>query len=106
MAGDFYEGDTTMKVYKLLADEARWTRDKLSRNIDGDGVWPLEEEAVSWCVAGAIMKCYPHDTIGETIERLHQYLKTNLNYDLVSFWNDAPERTHDEVISVLRELDI
>lgn len=94
-----------MKAYELLDSPEKWTQGHFGKTAAGVGVFGRHADAVCWCLLGALQRCY-HDS-GSVNEmairaRLRSWLETN---SIIS-WNDAPERTYDEVISVLKELDI
>jgi len=42
---------------KLLDDPLRWSRDARARDIFGQPVHPRDNEAVAWCVEGAVGIC-------------------------------------------------
>lgn len=88
-----------MKVYELLADPASWTKGEFARNANGYPVLSRSNEACCWCLAGAVNVCYENNL------EIRDMLKTRLG-TYISIWNDAPERTHADVINLCRELDI
>ena len=78
---------TTLEILKaareLLAVPERWTKGALARSQNGDDVNPKSSEAAhSFCIVGAIGR-------------------SNIDYDSfdLAYWNDAPERTHAEVLA-------
>lgn len=88
------------EIYTLLSDENRWTRGKYARNKEGVGVPPESEEAVCWCLTGAI------ERIGQTPnERTQLFIQlsvpltgiTNLQY-----FND--NCTHQELLQLIKEV--
>jgi hypothetical protein len=100
------------RVWKLLSDQSRWTKGALSRDCYGSPIFSVIEagymesfvaacrspEAVSWCVIGAIWKVYGYDYP----EKYYQLSRRVFN---LSAWNDH-DTTHEELISVLKELDL
>jgi hypothetical protein len=91
-----------MKVYELLATPDKWTKGHLATDDMGDSVGEYSPSACRWCLIGAVFKCYGNfaerDPIVAAINR-----KTG---PFPSQWNDAPERTHAEVLALCKELDI
>lgn len=97
-----------MKLHELLSDPSRWTKGATARNSIGNIVSSYDPTAVCFCLIGAIFRIYPDDYPNAFNERvaIHKQLEGRLsNHDIVG-WNDAPERTHEEVLALLKELDI
>lgn len=90
-----------MKAWQLLDSPEKWTKGAFARTACGRAVMTGEGAAACWCLHGALGLCYNYGYDAEA-ERLRVRLGAN---DLVS-WNDTPERTHQEVLAVLKELDI
>lgn len=95
-----------MKAHELLVTPDKWTQDVYCRDKDGEGGGMLGSDpgAVSWCLTGAIDKCYPALSHKQR-ENILNKIRTHLGRNPIA-WNDAPERTHAEVLAVLKELDI
>ena len=85
-----------------------WTQRAAARNKSGEPVsvklWP--ECPSCWCIVGAISAVYWNDKDGllpmdpcKHMERCCDLL--GLPHGYLADWNDAPERTHQEVIDVL-----
>jgi hypothetical protein len=82
-----------MKVYELLAKPEAW--------LQGGPVIYQGGKEVSWCLMVALDKVYGADASHHT-----DIIKAKTkSYSIVS-WNDAPERTHEEVLALCKELDI
>lgn len=97
-----------MKVFELLAEPSSWCQADYARDskgvfIDGDDPWLIARDwaAISWCLAGAIYKCYEKDEADVIIDRVTKHLGVS-----VESWNDKSGRTHEEVINVCKELNI
>lgn len=92
-----------MKVHQLLSDESRWTGGALARTRAGEAVRAENPEAVSWCLSGALAKCYPDlKEWGMALGTLAQAL----GVCCVSAWNDDPARTFEEVRDLVVTLDL
>lgn len=87
------------KAYELLAKPDSWTQGEYAETDSGRGVEADSPDAVCWCAWGAIIRVYGvgWETIGRVEHRVG---------DSITAWNDNPDRTHAEVLAVLKELDI
>lgn len=47
-----------MTLQELLSDESKWTRHAEAKNELGLAVAPTANDAICWCLSGAITKCY------------------------------------------------
>ena len=99
-----------MKMRELLNSPSRWAKDAAARDKFGSPCSSLSADATSWCIVGAASLCYPlRWERREVLEKITAHLdlgplpEAHLQY--VS-WQDAPERTFDEVHSLLEKLDI
>lgn len=96
-----------MKMYELLNKPERWTKGhRVAYRSTGciriGNVTPetVESDDLCCCLVGAMETCYDMN-FDEVYDKLSQHLKGS-----IVAWNDAEERTYEEVISVLKELDI
>jgi hypothetical protein len=98
-----------MKAWELLSSRHRWTKRAFARLENGDETESTDPDAVCWCVGGAIERIYP-DVCEIRVKiyiKLNQYLRKEFKYDGGPInWNDIPTTTHEEVVRVLKELDI
>jgi hypothetical protein len=90
-----------MKAYELLSGPEKWTkgvnaRDHLDRPLPSH----TDQQACKWCMLGAVAVCYGPDWPGPKDRIMARLRMHPVN------WNDAPERTYEEVVGLLRELDI
>jgi len=90
-----------MKIKELLNHSGRWTQGYFARAQSGSLCDAKSDEAVCWCLGGALQKCYGHLS-----ERFEVYRKISDKIGIIPIWNDDPTRTFDEVKSLLIELDI
>ncbi len=89
-----------MKLSELLTDESKWTKGAFARTKSGVGLWNgSSPNAVCWCLSGALQVC---DARSETKQKIREHLKI----DFIPAWNDAPERTFDDVKNLLTELNL
>lgn len=99
-----------MKAHELLATPEKWTQRATARDLNGfdlSSEVALSKKAVAWCSMGAILACYEDSNIAGNNTAADKYalLRDRVGNDVLK-WNDAPQRTHAEVVAVLRELDI
>lgn len=95
-----------MKAYELL-EQNDWCKHAYARDREGKAIHCLSNAACSFCTLGAIRKVYrnnyEHEQAKNKVEK-HLFLTTGCLF--VDDWNDAPERTKEEVINLLKELDV
>jgi hypothetical protein len=89
-----------MKAYELLADKKNWTRGANARDAHGFATGALGDDAVCWCIYGAITKCYADGNFSVYTEMVAIAVPKGL----VSRFNDGS--THEEAIALLKSLDI
>lgn len=97
-----------MKAYELLSSPEKWTQNVSSRDITGRHVTIHHENAVCFCMWGAIRKCYDTDDnnrINSTIitDLVRQELKLTSLLEIFG-WNDR--HSFEEVQNLLIKLDI
>lgn len=86
--------DVLVKARELLAEPGRWTQETAARDAAGLPVGATSDAAVCWCLIGAL------DAVRDGTTALAQ-LRRTLGCSSVSAWNDAPERTHADVLALL-----
>jgi hypothetical protein len=92
-------------------DSSRHVKNKLAEGNDRKfGVWPHDEDSVRWCIRGAAIKCYDKSnwTIcksNDVMLKIADYLGVSGIDDVIA-WNNAPERTFEEINKVVTELNI
>jgi len=108
------------KVQELLAEPTKWGKGAMGRDVAGKEVASDSAYACSWCLYGAIVKACKFNSAGETLifnflsrdrevvlyipprlspEEKELYAKTGMG-SLIDY-NDAPERTHAEILALL-----
>lgn len=81
---------------ELIEDPERWTQEESARDADGKGVPIGSPEACQWCAMGALSKIAPD---GLMLSRTRVALLRGTGTYSVSMFNDAPGRTHAEVLA-------
>ena len=96
-------------MHKLLATPDKWTKGNFAETPDGLPCKPRYHKACKWCIEGAAVRCYkPRTEFVPVLAKLRAAIQpdhTHVDGGLVA-WNDAPERTHAEVLELLQKLDI
>lgn len=102
-----------MKVWQLLSSRKRWTRGAFATDEFGNPTPIADPTATSWCLAGAIRKCYDRGPI-----RTEEYYGVNAlvqkaikkvsrgRFGTVCGWNDSSRRTFDQVKALVKKLDV
>lgn len=90
-----------MKIRELLDKPEKWTQGCTARDKDGIHVMLTSAAAVCWCLMGAVWKCYLPNECGQIFTVLGKHVGDN-----VGFWNDARERTFEDVQKLIKELDL
>lgn len=97
----------------IIENEKNWTKNLMARTKDGNLVQSYSEEAVCWCMAGALHRAfnkfqlygeYKGTTIVEEFNNIIKNQNTNSNgtpiHLNVSAFNDDPDTTHEDVLRV------
>ena len=106
--------DLLFAARNLIAKPESWTRGAAARKPDGAPVHPTHGAAVSYCASGAIaaVACRnPATYDGNVIADAHQLLAQALPdapdliadngmYGAVSSYNDAPGRSHADIVAM------
>ena len=93
-----------MKAHELLDSEEKWCRRVLAMTKDGRTISPTNESAASWCIVGAIIKCY-HENAKIQIEMINKVTEAAALGDiansiaLLSGFNDHANTTYEKVLS-------
>ncbi len=97
-----------MKAYQLLDSPEKWMQNPGSicsaKESNGLNCDDLSSQAVSWCILGALKRCYGTDYSG-SIKKVLRCLGKKFSHELAP-WNDAPGRKWEEVRAVLKEADV
>lgn len=93
-----------MKIRELLTDKSKWTKGYDAQDISGERTSPMSEEAVCWCLAGALHRCYLPEQRQEIQDKIG--LNISILFASIVGWNDMPDRTFEEVKALVEELDI
>jgi hypothetical protein len=89
-------------VRELLAESEAWCQGAWARDGRGRPVGSTRANAVAWCLVGALAKVRDPSSRGRKrlVEMLDEMLDEMFPVSLPA-WNDAPGRTHAEVLALL-----
>jgi hypothetical protein len=93
-------------VYELLESPERWHKGNYTNVADTLHTGINSPEATCFCILGAIRKVYK---LTRDSNEYAAILKASLelaHYEYLHEWNDAPERTHAEVLEAVRKAGI
>lgn len=90
-----------LKIYELLDSPDKWTKDCTARDIKGDCVTPTDINATCWCLLGAVHKVY-----GDAYAKRVENLIWNYLDGAISEFNDDPTTTYEDIIKLVKELDV
>lgn len=89
--------EVLIKVRELLSDPSRWTQRCSARDCNGNPAHESGEEPVAFCLFGAMTRVTGGlDVYKDLSEILYDRWCIS-----IPAWNDAPGRTHAEVLALL-----
>lgn len=98
-----------MKVRELLAKPEAWTKRRFAKAADGSAVTVMSDQAVCWCLRGAVYKCYANqddcDLVEDKLQEAMQKLKGDEYHSLTHF-NDDPKTTYADILDVCEAADV
>ena len=92
-----------MKAHELLSTPDKWCQKHFAETSGGWISSPNHPAATKFCILGAVQRCYPDP---KTRMEKEKQIRDKLERVSISTWNDYECRTHEEVYSLLKELDI
>jgi hypothetical protein len=95
-----------MKVQELLTDESKWTRRAYARNRWGHVTGVRENDAVCWCLFGAVEKCYGWTVEGLRARKNIEGVLAELGYDSIAQFNDGPWTLFKDIQSVVKQAGV
>lgn len=94
-----------MTLKELFSDKSKWTKGFYAYNQAGENVVPNYNEpngATCFCLLGGIALCYaPTYKRTQLIVRIQELIQN----DNIAAWQDAPERTFQDIQNLLEELN-
>ena len=104
-----------MKAKELLSRREAWTTGIIARDVLGHGVEATSQEAVSWCLIGALVKCYSGnktEAYYQALEKVDRFaaIRVNLIYNELErgMYAIAANESlpYEEVLALLNEADV
>ena len=92
-----------MKIRELFDSPEKWTKGSGARNSAGASVPPTVLAATSWCLLGAVDKCYPSIAIARPV---FDKIYSKIGGTSATQWNDSTSRTFEDVRKLVVSLDI
>lgn len=95
------------RAWKLL-EQTDWCKRSYARDRFDCPTDLNDPSACRFCMVGAIRRVYPATSVQNILAKIKDKLFNNATNHIstVFLWNDASVRTKDQVISLLKELDI
>ncbi len=87
-----------MTARELLTDPTRWCKGAGARDASGKGCSIHSEDAVSFCLVGALVKIYGVD---EAYMKVGVKLLPYIQHRRMSDFNDDPDTSHADVLRAL-----
>lgn len=92
------------KAVVLLRPPEAWTQGRAARDASLQSVAPESPDAVCWCALGAVQAISPGSGEATRLRtRAYWLLGGVIGSRALVNWNDAPERTHAEVIQAFEK---
>ena len=104
-----------MKAKELLSRREAWTTGIIARDLQRHGVEATSQEAVSWCLIGALVKCYAgnkSEAYYQALEKVDRLaaIRVNLVYNELErgMYAIAANESlpYEEVLALLNEADV
>jgi len=100
-----------MKIHELLTAPERWTQGAYARTALGRPIAADDPAACQWCLVGAIAHCYLDNSIRYAVSNKIQYaigqtVFGNSQPDSIVPWNDDRNRTHKQVLALVKKLNV
>jgi len=80
-----------------------WTQGALARQADGTPTFTHDDKAVAWSLPGACMLVTHHDAHPARERGLRRAIGFHIG-EFITAYNDNPERTQEEIISMIDDL--
>lgn len=98
-----------MKVKDLLYCPEKWLKKSFAKDENGRTCCSSSEAAACWCLTGAILKCYPTDTL-EKYNRYCDIIDSVLEYiaphTTIAVYNDLDSTSFEDIRKLVETLNI
>lgn len=99
-----YEECKTIK--ELLCDESRWTKGSFAKDSFGKSTNSFAENAVCWCLVGAINKIYRENSSKIVNKVCIKLIDPDSDWLSLAHFNDDPSIAYKDVMKIVEELGI
>lgn len=100
-------------VGRLLDGPDKWIQDAMAVDATGNEVEPGSPFAVGFCMLGALQRSYPDLALRRKLKaavaqkvKLPGITDPDADDDDIVVWNDRPERTVDDVLALVKEMNL
>ncbi len=90
-----------MKLKDFFTDKSKWTQGAYARDKHDHMRLTSSPNAVKYCLMGAVMNFYQSRDQQRTIDAIAREVKDN-----IADWNDAKQRTFEDIKVLIEKLDI
>jgi hypothetical protein len=98
-----------MKLKELLSSPDKWIQGHYALDAEGDVIDAQDPDAVCFCLQGAIRRCYNDGKEPYRFTDEYKGVKSRILHEIgepITTWNDAPERTFEDIKQLVEKLDI
>ena len=101
-----------MKPSELLSSPEKWGKGHYAKTIKGLVTTTGDKDAYCFCLVGSFIRCFPdvdaHEGVKVLVPAIEKRFPERLTRptDVVVQFNDHPDTTYEEVISVLKEANL
>ena len=100
---DLTVAEVLERAADILNSKGAWAQGRYAVADTGKGCASLDERAVRWCAIGAMGKASGEGVGGEFSTQAREFANMVAFGGSIANFNDAPERTQEEVVAKLRE---
>ncbi len=91
--------DALIALKTLLAEPPSWTKGKSARNAEGNRTEPTRDDAVCWCLLGAIYRITNYDC--NLFIVINNIMRGLVNNTAITAYNDNPTTTHADILKLI-----
>ncbi len=96
-----------MKIKDLLSDKSKWAQGSWAYDKYGTICTEKSSYATSFCLLGAVRRCYSEDKAGTVITKLFSAIRAKSpRTNSILTWNDSRKRKFSEVKQLVNKLDV
>jgi hypothetical protein len=96
-----------MKVSTLLRVKKNWCQHNYAKDRTGRGVMFDSSSAESFCLLGAVRRCYAPSEALDAVERLERAIQEEVgNSFSIAAYNDASSRTFSQIKKIIKLANI